>query len=133
MTLKVALIGAGAMGGAIGARIVQTGQDLTVFDLDAEKVAALVALGAKAAPSAALAAAAADYVVISLNSARIVDLAVFGANGVAQGARVGTVIIDMSSIDPDATRDMAARAALGGLLGWTARFLAARQRRQRAS
>ena len=59
MTLKVALIGAGAMGGAIGARIVQTGQDLTVFDLDAQKVAALVALGAKAAPSAAQAAAAA--------------------------------------------------------------------------
>lgn len=115
MTLKVALIGAGAMGGAIGARIVQTGQDLTVFDLDAQKVADLVALGAKAAPSAAQAAAAADYVVISLNSARIVDIAVFGTGGVAQGAKAGTLIIDMSSIDPDATRDMAARAAALGL------------------
>jgi len=57
MTLKVALIGAAAMGGAIGARLVQTGQDRTVFDLDAQKVADLVALGAKAALSAAQAAA----------------------------------------------------------------------------
>jgi 2-hydroxy-3-oxopropionate reductase len=115
MTLKVALIGAGAMGGAIGARIVQTGQDLTVFDLDAEKVASLVALGAKSAPTAAQAAVGADYVVISLNSARIVDIAVFGANGVAAGARAGTLIVDMSSIDPDATRDLAANAANLGL------------------
>ncbi len=117
MTLKVALIGAGAMGGAIGARLLQTGQAVTVFDLDAEKVAALVALGAQAAPSAAQAAAAADFVVISLNSARIVDLAVFGAQGVAEGARAGTLIIDLSSIDPDATREMGLRAAAMGL-GW---------------
>lgn len=115
MTLKVALIGAGAMGGAIGARIVQTGQDLSVFDLDQAKVAALVDLGAKSASSAAQAASGADYVVISLNAARIVDIAVFGANGVAAGARAGTLIIDMSSIDPDATRDLAAKAGAQGL------------------
>lgn len=36
MRRKIALIGAGAMGGAIGARLVQMGQDLTVFDLDTE-------------------------------------------------------------------------------------------------
>lgn len=112
---KVALIGAGAMGGAIGARIVQMGHDLTVFDLDAQKVAALVALGAKPAASAALAAAAADFVVISLNSARIVEMAVFGEGGAAQGAKAGTLIIDMSSIDPEVTRDLAQRAAALGL------------------
>jgi 2-hydroxy-3-oxopropionate reductase len=115
MTLDVALIGAGAMGGAIGTRIVQTGQNLTVFDPDAEKVAQLVTLGAKAARSAAEAAATSDYVIISLNAARIVDIAVFGTGGVAQGARPGTLVIDMSSIDPGATRDLAATAAEKGL------------------
>jgi 2-hydroxy-3-oxopropionate reductase len=115
MRLNVALIGAGAMGGAIGTRILLTGQDLTVFDPDAEKVAQLVALGAKGATSAALAAANADYVIISLNSPRIVDLAVFGPGGVAEGARPGTLIIDMSSIDPGATKDLAGRAAARGL------------------
>ena len=81
MSQKIALIGAGAMGGAIGARLVQMGQDLTVYDLDAEKVAALVSLGATAASSAAMAAAQADFVVISLNAAQIVERAVFGPQG----------------------------------------------------
>jgi 2-hydroxy-3-oxopropionate reductase len=49
MTHDVALIGAGAMGGAIDARLLQTGSRLAVFDLDPVKVAALVAGGA--APS----------------------------------------------------------------------------------
>ena len=115
MSQKIALIGAGAMGGAIGARLVQMGQDLTVYDLDAEKVAALVSLGATAASSAAMAAARADFVVISLNAAQIVERAVFGPQGVAEGAKAGSLLIDMSSIDPDATKALAAKAATLGL------------------
>lgn len=115
MTGTVALIGAGAMGGAIGARLVQTGTPLVVFDLDAEKVAALVALGATAAPSAAAAAQGARAVILSLNAPRIVRAAVFGTGGVAEGAAAGTLIIDMSSIDPEATKALAADAAAKGL------------------
>lgn len=115
MTLKIALIGAGAMGGAIGTRLVETGQNVTVFDLDPNRVAALVELGAKSAPSASAAAATADYIITSLNAPAIVEAAVFGPDGVAAGARQGALIIDMSSIDPDATKALAARAAETGL------------------
>ena len=108
---RCALIGAGAMGGAIGARLLATGTPLTVFDLDPARVEALAQHGAGAAASAAEAAAKADWVVTSLNAARIVEAAVFGAAGVAEGARPGTLIVDMSSIDPEATRALAARAA----------------------
>ncbi|RVC77824.1 NAD(P)-dependent oxidoreductase [Mesorhizobium sp. M4A.F.Ca.ET.022.05.2.1] len=111
MTNRVALIGAGAMGGAIGERLLATGNRLAVFDLDKAKVEALVARGATAMASAAEAAGAADYVILSLNSAAIVRRAVFGDAGVAAGARPGTLIIDMSSIDPDATRQLAADAS----------------------
>ena len=111
MTRKIALIGAGAMGGAIGTRLVDTGNVLTVFDLNAERVQALVARGARPAGSAAEAASVSDYVVSSLNSPKVVDAAVFGPDGVAEGAKPGTLIIDMSSIDPRATKDLAARAA----------------------
>lgn len=111
MTLHVALIGAGAMGGAIGTRLAQTGNRVSVFDLDAQKVAELVAAGAVAAPSAAEAAAASDYVITSLNAPHIVDIAVFGKGGVAEGAKPGTLIIDMSSIDPEATKELATKAA----------------------
>ncbi len=56
MSRRIALIGAGAMGGAIGARLLATGTQLVVFDLDPEKRAALVAQGATEASSAAEAA-----------------------------------------------------------------------------
>ncbi|HUG60207.1 MAG TPA: NAD(P)-dependent oxidoreductase [Methylomirabilota bacterium] len=109
------MIGAGAMGGAIGARLLETENRLAVFDLDTEKVAALVERGAHAAASAAAAAAEADVVILSLNAARIVRAAVFGREGVADGARRGTLIVDMSSIDPESTKALAAEAAEKGL------------------
>ncbi|AHK03882.1 2-hydroxy-3-oxopropionate reductase [Agrobacterium tumefaciens] len=112
---KIALIGAGAMGGAIGTRLIETGNHLTVFDLDAEKVAALTSLGAHSAETAAQAASVSDVVILSLNSPKIVRTAVFGKDGVAAGARPGTLIIDMSSIDPEATKELAADAAEKGL------------------
>lgn len=113
--MTVALIGAGAMGGAIGARLVATGTALRVFDLDPVKVAALTDLGAVAVPSAAEAARGAKAVILSLNAPRIVRAAVFGSGGVAEGASPGTLVIDMSSIDPEATKALAAEAAERGL------------------
>jgi len=115
MSLDIALIGAGAMGGAIGTRLVETGQSLTVFDPDTSRQQLLVDKGATAASSAAEAAAACHHVIISLNAPHIVEAAVFGPNGVADGARSGTLIIDMSSIDPDATKALASRAVEAGL------------------
>jgi 2-hydroxy-3-oxopropionate reductase len=115
MTDKIALIGAGAMGGAIGARLLATGTRLSVFDLDPAKVAPLVAAGAAAAASAADAAKGARAVILSLNAPHIVRAAIFGAGGVAEGAAPGTLIIDMSSIDPEATKTIAADAAAKGL------------------
>jgi 2-hydroxy-3-oxopropionate reductase len=115
MTDAIALVGAGAMGGAIGARLVATGARLQVFDLDPAKVAPLVAAGATAARSAAAAAHGAQAVILSLNAARIVQAAVFGPEGVAEGAVTGTLIIDMSSIDPETTKALAADAAAKGL------------------
>jgi len=115
MSEKIALIGAGAMGGAIGTRLLETGNSLNVFDLDKDKVAELVAKGGVAASSAAQASKDVDFVITSLNASRIVEIAVFGKDGIADGAAPGTVIIDMSSIEPDATRGFAEKAAEKGL------------------
>jgi 2-hydroxy-3-oxopropionate reductase len=115
MSNRVALIGAGAMGGAIGTRLAQTGNHLVVFDPNSEKVQALVDHGAFAANTAAEAAAVSDYVILSLNSPSIVRRAMFGETGIIAGAKPGTLIIDMSSIDPDVTKQLAAEAAEQGL------------------
>ncbi|MDA7424086.1 NAD(P)-dependent oxidoreductase [Thalassococcus lentus] len=117
MSDSIALVGAGAMGGAIGQRLLEVGRSLTVFDLDQERVAALVAKGARPAKSAAEAAQGARAVITSLNASKIVGLAVFGKDGISDGAAPGTLIIDMSSIDPEATRKFARMAEEHGL-GW---------------
>ncbi|PWQ93974.1 NAD(P)-dependent oxidoreductase [Leucothrix arctica] len=115
MTNKVALIGAGVMGGAIGTRLLETGNSLAVSDPSEEKVAVLTALGATAATSAADAAADADFVILSLNASKVVEHVVFGENGVSSTAKNGTMIIDMSSIDPVSTQSFAAKAKEAGL------------------
>ncbi len=117
MSERIGLVGAGAMGGAIGTRLLETGNALTVFDLDKDKVAALVEKGAVAAASAAEAANDNEFVITSLNASRIVGMAAFGKEGVADGASQGTLIIDMSSIEPDATRKFSNMAVERGL-GW---------------
>lgn len=111
----IALIGCGVMGTAIATRLLETGSQLLVFDLDPERIARLVLLGAQRAPSAAAAAAQATTVILSLNSAAIVRDVMFADRGVAQGAARGTLIIDMSSIDPIATRRLSADAGDLGL------------------
>ncbi len=117
MSERIGLVGAGAMGGAIGTRLLETGNALTVFDLDPAKTATLVEKGAVAARSAAEAATDNAFVITSLNASKIVGLAAFGKDGIVDGAAPGTLIIDMSSIEPDATRDFAERARERGL-GW---------------
>lgn len=112
---NIALIGCGVMGSAIGSRLLKSGHTLIAFDVDRSKAAQLEMRGAGLATSASDAAARADAVVLSLNSARIVREAVFGAGGIVHGAPRGTVIIDMSSIEPIATRELCADADQAGL------------------
>lgn len=118
MAEHVALIGAGIMGQAIGARLIECGHDLTVFDIDPVKVAQLVDIGAKPAASPADATAASSFIILSLNHADIVNKAVFGVDGIAARADASKLLIDMSSIDPAATADMAARLKSETGMAW---------------
>ena len=115
MTNKIALIGAGVMGQAIGTRLLETNNALCVFDRNPPKIDSLVAKGATGAANPSAAAAEADFVILSLNSAHAVDQIVFGENGVTASAKAGTMIIDMSSIDPVSTKALAERAAASQL------------------
>lgn len=103
---RVAVIGVGIMGTAITTRLLECDQQVQVFDLDQQKVAAMVDRGAVAAASPAAAAQQADFIILSLNNANIVKAAVFGPDGVAEAASADKVLIDMSSIDPESTKEM---------------------------
>jgi 2-hydroxy-3-oxopropionate reductase len=118
MTQKIALIGAGLMGSAIGTRLLECGHHLSVFDLDTDRVSALVSKGAKVSASPRDAASRSDYIILSLNHARIVRSAVFGKDGVAESASADRLLIDMSSIDPGETRDMAVQLEAQTKMQW---------------
>ncbi len=105
--VSVAVIGAGIMGSAIATRLLERGLDVRVFDLDKDKVAVLVAKGAKASDTVAGATRNSSFIVLSLNHANIVRAVVFGNDGVASAATPEKLLIDMSSIDPGDTRKMA--------------------------
>ena len=105
----VAVIGAGLMGSAITARLLEAGCRVQVFDPHANKVAPLVTKGAEAAPTIAAAVAVSEFTILSLNHAEIVRAVLFGPDGVATVAGPDKLLIDMSSIDPAATAEMAAR------------------------
>ncbi len=114
----VAVIGAGIMGTAITTRLLEVGHTVTVFDIDAEKVAKLTEKGAQAASDVAEAARAATYVILSLNHANIVRAVALGEDGIASVFSRDKMVIDMSSIDPVETQEIAEAFAEACGAGW---------------
>ncbi len=102
--MNVGFIGLGVMGAPMAANILKGGHALTVFDLDQAAMARLTALGARAANSPREVGAASDIVVTMLPLPAHVEQVVLGPNGVAEGLRVGGLVIDMSTIDPQTSR-----------------------------
>ena len=110
--MKIAFIGLGIMGRPMAGHLKTAGHSITVVErksLTAEDRAAFaVAADAKAAT------AGAEAVIIMVPDTPDVEAVLFGENGVAEGLKPGTLVIDMSSISPVATKEFAARiAALG--------------------
>jgi 2-hydroxy-3-oxopropionate reductase len=112
---RVAFIGLGIMGRPMAGRLLEAGVSLTVHSRSPGPVAALVAAGAARADSPWAAAAGADVVITMLPDTPDVEDVILGERGVAAGAAAGTLVIDMSTIDPGAARRIAERLAAEGV------------------
>ena len=105
---RVAFIGLGNMGSGLAGSLCKAGHEMAVLDIDPAKVAALVALGARAGGSVADTVAGAEVVITVLPNSPQVREVVLGPGGVRDSVAPGTLVIDMSTIDPAATDEIAA-------------------------
>jgi len=117
-TLRICFAGTGLLGRAIIRRLLACGFPVAVWNRSADKLAPLLEAGAEAAATPAELARQADIVMTCVTDANAVEEIVFGPDGVASTGRVGQLLIDMSSIDPGATRAMAKRLAEDCRMGW---------------
>jgi 3-hydroxyisobutyrate dehydrogenase-like beta-hydroxyacid dehydrogenase len=107
---RIGFIGLGLMGQHMARRLLEAGYPLTVWNRTADKAAALRAAGAAWTDSPAALAKVSDVVVLMVTDSAASEQVVCGGGGVLEGARPGLVLIDMSSITPETSRSIAARA-----------------------
>lgn len=112
---KIGFIGLGAMGRGMAGNCVKKGFDLTVCDINPEPVAALVKLGAKAAGSPADVAKSSSIVITVLPTGREVDSVLLGAGGVLDSMPKGSLVMDLSTIDPETTDKLHAEGKRRGI------------------
>lgn len=112
---KIGFIGLGRMGKPMAANLRKRGFELVVMDLNRAAVAELVELGARAGESVAQIARDCPIVVTMLPSSVEVEQVALGEDGIFAHAARGSVLLDMSTIDPLATDRLEVRAREHGL------------------
>lgn len=98
--VKIGYIGLGVMGKPMAKNLLKAGHQLIVYDVVKEKVDDLVQAGAEPADNCRDAASRGDIIILMLPDSPEVEAVMLGEEGVLEGARPGSIIIDMSSISP---------------------------------
>jgi 3-hydroxyisobutyrate dehydrogenase len=114
--LRIGFIGLGNVGSQLAGNLLRHGADLTVRDLEPERVAALVRAGAKSAASPKELAARVDLVITCLPSPAICASVMEAADGVLAGLSAGKIWLEMSTTDAAEVRRLAARVEVLGAL-----------------
>lgn len=118
MSERVGFAGLGIMGAAMARNIQAAGFDLTVYNRTASRTEPLVAEGARAAATPKELAQASDIVFICVSDTPDVEGLLFGTDeqeGLAAGLAEGTLVVDNSTVNPNATKAWAAKLAERGI------------------
>lgn len=111
---KIGFIGLGIMGAPMCANLLAKGHDVTVYNRSREKMAPLVAAGAKGASSVARLVEQADIVITMLSDPAAVWEVVAETAGVLSALTAGKTYIDMSTVSPESSREIAAMVRKAG-------------------
>lgn len=114
----VAFAGIGLMGLPMTRRLLAAGYSVSVWNRTAEKCAPLQALGAEVVETPAQLCEQADIIMLCLANTEVVREVVFGPAGIVHGAKPGQVLVDFSSLEPAATREMAAELQARSGMQW---------------
>ncbi|HEX8860326.1 MAG TPA: NAD(P)-dependent oxidoreductase [Actinomycetes bacterium] len=109
MSDRVGFIGLGIMGTGMTRNLLRANVDLTVYNRTPARMQPLADAGAATAASPAALASGADVVFVCVSDTPDVEQVLLGDDGVLEGARPGTLVVDMSTISPRATRELAQR------------------------
>jgi len=112
---RLGFIGLGIMGAPMARNLLKAGYPLTVWNRTRAKMEPLVQEGAQPADSPREVAERSDVVITMVSDTPDVEQVVLGPQGVIEGGRPGMVVIDMSTISPTATRQMAERLREKGI------------------
>ena len=112
---ELGFIGLGIMGKPMASHLVRAGHTVHVCDLAEESVRHVCSLGGKACSCSKEIAQRSDIIFIMVPDTPDVEAVLFGANGVAEGLKPGSTVVDMSSISPIATKEFAKRLAAMGV------------------
>jgi len=113
--MNVAFIGLGIMGRPMALNLLGAGHVVFVHGRRPESMTLLVQAGCIACSSASDAAAKADVTFIMVSNTPDVEQVLFGTDGVVFGAKPGTVVVDMSTISPTATRQFSDQLRARGI------------------
>ena len=112
---RVGFVGLGTMGGAMAANAARAGFEVSAWNRTPGRATELEDLGVRLLESPAAVAKAGDVVITMVSDTPDVEAVLFGPNGVAEGAQPGSLVVDMSTISPSATRDFAGRLGASGV------------------
>ncbi|MEB3231521.1 MAG: NAD(P)-dependent oxidoreductase [Leptolyngbyaceae bacterium] len=113
--MKVAFIGMGTMGAPMALNLVKAGHVVTVHNRTRDREIPVAEAGAIRAASPQAAAAMADVIITCVSDGPDVEGVMLGDHGVIHGAKTGAIAIDMSTISPTTTRQIAAHLAEKGI------------------
>jgi 3-hydroxyisobutyrate dehydrogenase len=117
-TEKLGYLGLGLMGLPMAGRLLKAGHEVTIWNRSVEKATPLVQGGARLAGGPRDVATAASIIFMCVTDAHAVEEVVFGSEGLAAAPGVGKLVVDFSSIHPDAARAIAARLKAANGMGW---------------
>ena len=104
---RIGFVGLGMMGLPMARNLVEDGYSVNVFDLNKATVKAAIDFGATSSNSAAETAVLSDIVITMVPDSEHVEAVIAGPNGILKGLKPGSVVIDMSTIDPEMGKKMA--------------------------